>query len=179
MTKLEILEPNNSQFGIHDYRDAKIRNKAITIGTGDAADRLLGVRFDGCEVKIKSSGRATGIILSQCHYDNCVIRASKIQKIARLEATFSRCSFIGKYEVGFYSDVTTCDFSKALLNQCLFFNIGDVSECTWPSDGHLLISDLDDLNRDDLKKLCIQAVTMPPNNNALHLIRGPIGPRTR
>ncbi len=148
MSNYEILEPNNKKNGIHDYRDTEIRNKTISIGSGDVADSFIDVRFHDCEIIIKSSGSETGVILHLCSFDNCVVNASKIQKIAKIESTFNRCSFKGKYEVGFYGEVSTCDFSKAILNQCLFFKINGYKECAWPSDGHLLISGLT-MNRED------------------------------
>ncbi len=148
MSKLETLEPNNSQYGIHDYREAVISDRSVVIGAGDVADKFLGVNFSGCAIRIQSSGHATGVILSQSQFSDCVIKASKIQKIAKLDTSFDHCSFKGRYEVGFYGSLSACDFSRARLNQCLFFDTEGLQTCTWPSDGHLLISNLAEHRKD-------------------------------
>lgn len=151
MSKLEKLEPNNVQFGIHRYWDAVIENRSVIIGAGAAVDQFSRVRFVGCDIRILLSGHATTVVFGGNQFADCVIRASKIQKIAKLTARFDRCSFTGRYEVGFYGRVSSCDFSKARLNHGLFFDSEGPQDCTWPGDGHLLISDLA-ANRDDFRR---------------------------
>ncbi len=139
----DLLQPNDEQYGIHDLREATITGHRVEIGAGRVADELLGVRFTDCEIRIKSSGHATGVILSQCTFEDCTIWPSKIQKIANLSADFDRCTFKGAYDVGFTGVVSGCSFTAAKLNHASFYNSTDLKTDDIPGWPHVMIENLD------------------------------------
>ena len=145
---LPTLAPNDLQFGTHDLRDCAIESQRVEIGAGNVADRLLNCRFVNCELRIKCSGRMTGVIISKCTFDRCLVWPSVIQKVPNLDADFHSCRFKGRYEVGFRGIVENCCFSEAKLNHALFFTPTALDPCKLPDWPHVRIEDLANNTKD-------------------------------
>lgn len=124
-------------------RGETIVGKRVEIGSGKAADRLLGCRFVNCEIRILCSGRALSVVLAGNSFEDCTILPRKIQKIPNLQASFENCEFKGSFEVAFRGEVSRCSFADAKLNHALFFAPTDLRSMRLPGWPHIQISDLD------------------------------------
>jgi hypothetical protein len=147
---LPILHPNDARYGIHIYRDEIIEGKRVEIGAGQIADQFLGTTFIDCEIRLRSSGHATGVIISQSVFNNCAILPLRIQRITNLKASFEKCVFKGTYEIEFSNDVLSCSFVEAKLNHALFFKPIALDSVAFPKWPHIVISQLDEYGDDFL-----------------------------
>lgn len=150
--KRELVLPNDQKFGIHKRFSSKIKGKKLEIGRGQGADSFGGSEFEDCEIRIYSGGRSTGVMLDDCHFNNCLIWASKKQIIPTWQASFKECVFKGKYEVRFPSKVEDCDFSIATLYSASFQQSEALGKVIWPQYPHVIISDAIS-NYQDWKKI--------------------------
>ncbi len=140
------------------------RNETLELGIHDDTDTVYGGAFlVNCEVNFGG----TNFEIVDANFLNCRINAKvPIENVQFLESVFERSAISGKFincSFGFQRGVSkspnayyrNCDFSSAVLDQCLFFT-GDTETVTWPDWPNITVLN-PRLNEKDLASIVFSA----------------------
>jgi hypothetical protein len=135
----DLLPANDRQYGMHNRRNETIVGKKIEIGAGQVCDQFYSCTFKDCEIRLLAAGRLVGVATHGQVFQDCLIWASRIQRIPTWEAAFERCSFRGTYETRFAGPVIDCDFSATRLVSAAFLQAESLGQVIWPKWPHVVL----------------------------------------